>query len=99
MVNYSPLFLNQNVILQTSLQKHLGMFLDSKLNFSEGIKIIFQKTKKTIELLRKLQTLLPKAPLIKIFKFFIRPHLGYGDMIYDQTLNVSFQQKNGNNLV
>ena len=60
------------------------MFLDSKLNFSEHLK--------TIGLLRKLQTLLPRAPLITIYKLFIRPHLDYGDMIYDQTFNM-FQQK------
>ena len=54
---------------------------------------IFQKTNKTIGLLCKVQTLLPRAPLIKIYKSFIRPHLDYGDMIYDQTFNMSFQQK------
>ena len=69
------------------------MFLDSKLNFSEHLKTIFQKTNKTIGLLRKLQTLLPRAPLITIYKSFIRPHLDYGDMIYDQTFNMLFQQK------
>ena len=69
------------------------MFLDSKLNFSEYLKTILQKTNKTIRLLRKLQTLLPRAPLITIYKSFIRPHLDYGDMIYDQTFNMSFQQK------
>ena len=69
------------------------MFLDSKLNFSEHLKTIFKKTIKTIELLHKLQTLLPRAPLITIYKLFNRPHLDYGDMIYDQTFNMSFQQK------
>ena len=69
------------------------MFLDSKLNFSEHLKTIFQKTNKTIGLLRKLQTLLPRAPLIKIYKSFIRPHLDYGDMIYDQAFNMSLRQK------
>ena len=69
------------------------MFLDSKLNFNEYLKAIFQKTNKTIGLLRKLQTILPKGPLITIYKSFIRPHLDYGDMIYDQTFNMSFQQK------
>ena len=69
------------------------MFLDSKLNFSEHLKTIYQKTSKTIGLLCKLQTLLPRAPLIPIYKLFIRPHLDYGDMIYDQTFNKSFQQK------
>ena len=91
--NHPPLFFNENVVPQTSLHKHLGMFLDSKLNFSEHLKTIFQKTNKTIGLLRKLQTLLPRAPLITIHKSFIRPHLDDGDMIYDQTFNMSFQQK------
>ena len=69
------------------------MFLDSKLNFSEHLKTTLQKTSKTIGLPFKLQTLLPRAPLITIYKSFIRPHLDYGDMIYDQTFNMSFHQK------
>ena len=69
------------------------MYLDSKLNFSEHLKTIFQKTDKTIGLLHKLQTLLPSTPLTIIYKSFIRSHLDYGDMIYDQTFNMSFQQK------
>ena len=69
------------------------MYLDSKLNFSEHLKTIFQKTNKTIGLLHKLQTLLPSTPLTIIYKSFIRSHLDYGDMIYDQTFNMSFQQK------
>ena len=91
--NHPPLYFNENVIPQTTLQKYLGMFLDSKLNFSEHLKPIFQKTNKTIGLLRRLQTLIPRAPLITIYKSFIRPQLDYGDMIYDQTFNMSFQQK------
>ena len=88
--NHPPLFFNENVVPKTTLQKHLGMFLDSKLNFSEHLKTIFQKTNKAIGLLHKLQTLLPRAPLITIYKSFIRPHLDYGDMIYDQTFKMSF---------
>ena len=91
--NHAPLFFNENVVPKIALQKHLGMFLDIKLNFSEHLKTIFQKTNKTIGLLCKLQTLLPRAPLITIYKSLIRPHLDYGDMIYDQTFNMSFQQK------
>ena len=91
--NPPPLLFNENIVPKTTLQKHLGMFLDSKLNFSEHLKIIFLKTNKTIGLLRKLQTFLPGAVLITIYKSFIRPHLDYGDMICDQTFNMSFQQK------
>ena len=38
--NHPPLFFNENVIPQTTLQKHLGMFLKSKLNFSKHLKTI-----------------------------------------------------------
>ena len=71
--NHPPLFFNENVVPQTALQKHLGIFLDNKLNFSEHLKTIFQKTNKTIGLLRKLQTLFLRAPLITLYKSFIRP--------------------------
>ena len=69
------------------------MYLDSKSNFSELLKTIFQKTDKTIGLLRQLQTLLPRASLIAICKSFIRRHFLYDDMIYDQFFNVSVEQK------
>ena len=69
------------------------MFLDSKLNFREQLKPIFQKTDKIIGLHRKLQTFLPRPPLIIIYKSFIKPHFDYGDKIYDQTFSVPFQQK------
>ena len=97
--NHPPLFFNENVVPKTTLQKHLGMFLDRKLNFSEHLKTISQKTSKTIGLLCKRQTLLPRAPLITIYESFIRPHLDYGGMIYDQIFNMSFQQKKGNHSV
>ena len=93
MTNHPPLFYNKNVVLQTSLQKHLGMLLDTKLNFGEHLKTIFQKINKNIGVLRKFETLPLKTPLIIIYKSFVRRHLDYGDMIYDQTFNMSFQQK------
>ena len=77
--NHPPLFFNENAVPQTSLQKHLGTFLDSKLSFSEHLKTIFEKSNKTIKLLCKLQTLLPTAPIITIYISFVRTHLDYGD--------------------
>ena len=43
----------------------------------------FKKTCKTIGLLRKLQNILPRPPLITIYKSFIRSHVDYGDIIYN----------------
>ena len=34
--------------------------------------------------MRKLNLLLPRSSLLTVYKCFIRPHLDYGDVIYDQ---------------
>ena len=36
---------------------------------------------------------MPRGPLLTIYKSFIRPHLDYGGVIYDQHYNNSFHQK------
>ena len=69
------------------------MPLDVKLDFQGHLKNIYSKVNKTIGLLRKLHNTLPRLPLLKIYKSFIRPHLDYGDVIYDQVYTVSFHQK------
>ena len=51
------------------------------------------KINKTIGLIRKLQNLLPTTALITLQKAFVRPHLDYGHIIYDQAHNISFHQK------
>ena len=50
------------------------------------------KVNKTIALLSKLQISLHRTSLITVFKAFIRPHLDYEDIIYDQTYNTLFHQ-------
>ena len=55
--------------------------------------MILNKVNKTIGLLRKLQNILPRSALLTIYKTFIRSHLDYGDIIYDQAYNASFHQK------
>ena len=86
------MFNNANVT-QPIYQKHLGIILDSKLRFENHINMVTTKINKTIGLLRKLQNLLPRTALITIYKAFVRPHLDYGDILYEQTFNLSFQQK------
>ena len=51
------------------------------------------KVNKPIALLRKLRTILPRPALLTIYRSFIRLHLDYGDIIYDQAYNNSFHQK------
>ena len=35
--------------------------------------------------MRELNILLPRSFLLTVYKYFIRPHLDYGDVIYDQS--------------
>ena len=65
---HPPLVFNNANVSQRKSQKHLGIILDHR----------------TIGLLRKLQNLLPREALITIYKAFVRPHLDYGDVLFDQ---------------
>ena len=40
-----------------------------------------------------MQKLLPRAVLMTMYKAFVRPHLDYGDIIYDEAYNKTFDQK------
>ena len=91
-IDHPPLYFNQNLVKLSSTHKLLRMVLDTKLDFSLHLKNIQNKVNKTIGLLRKLQDTLPRTSLITIFKSFIRPHLDYGDIIYDRAYNTSFHQ-------
>ena len=51
------------------------------------------KVNKTVGLLGKLLNILPREPLLTIYKLFVRPHLDYSEVIYDQHYNNSFHQK------
>ena len=92
-ISHPSIYFNNNPIESASSQKHLGMILDTKLNFQEHIKNILTKVNKTIGLLRKLQNILPRESLLTIFKSFVKPHLDYGDVIYDRSYNNTFHQK------
>ena len=76
-----------------SIQKHLGIHLDEKLNFNHHVKEKITKTNKGIGVIKKLSNTLPRDALLTIYKSFVRPHLDYGDIIYDQPQNESFCNK------
>ena len=79
--------------METNSQKHLGLLFDNRLSSEDHLKMILNIINKTIGLLHKLQNILPRLALITIYKTFIRPHLSYGDIIYDQVYNASLHQK------
>ena len=80
-------------VARTSCQKHLGLHLDEKLNFNQHINIKNSKSNKGIGIIERLSHILARKSLLTIYKFFIRPHLDYCDVIYDQQNNESFLSK------
>ena len=90
---HPPLVFNNNDnVIQTTCQKRLGIILDTRLSFEKHLETVLCKINKTIGLIRKLQNLLPRTALITLYKAFVRPHLDYGDIIYDQAHNASFHR-------
>ena len=90
---HSPLAFNNNNVSETNSQKHLGAVLHNRLSVEDHLKMILNKINKTVGLLRKLHNILPRSALLIIYKSFIRPHLDYGDITYDQAYHASFHQK------
>ena len=92
-VPHPPLIFNNTNVSQCKSQKHLGIILDCKLTIEEHCRTLLSKTYRTIGLLRKLRNFLPRAALITIDKTFVRSHLDYGDVLFDQAFNPSFHEK------
>ena len=92
-IYYPTIKFNNNNICRCPHQKHLGVVLDSKLDLKNHVDQKIKKCNKTIGLLRRLSTLLPRNALLTIYKSFVRPHLDYGDILYDKPNNDNFQNK------
>ena len=91
--SHSPVFFNDIPVSRVSFQKHLGIYLDEKLNFNNHIKEKMTKAMKGIGVIKRLSKMLPRHSLITIYKSFVRPQLDYGNILYDQPKNKSYCQK------
>ena len=92
-VTHPTVYLNNSPVTWSSSQKHLGIHLDEKLNFIHHIKEKISKANIGIGVIKKLNNTLPRKTLLTIYKSFVRPHLDYGDIIYDQPNNENFCNK------
>ena len=88
--NHPTLYFNESPVATAPRQKHLGLILDEKLTFSHHLHDKISKANKGIGVIKRLYNYLPRKSLLIIYKSYIRPHLDYGDIIYDQPHNDSF---------
>ena len=90
-VVYPPLQFNNNDVQSANSQKHLGLVLDSKLDFNENVNNKINKCNKSTGIMKKLSLTLSRNSLLTIYKTFVRPILGYADN--DKPLTESFKDK------
>ena len=91
--SHPQVFFNDMPVSHVSFQKHLGIYLDEKLNFNNHIKEKMAKAMTRTGVIKRLSKMLPQHSLLTIYKSFVRPQLDYGDIFYDQPNNKSFCQK------
>ena len=91
--SYLPLTFKNNDVKKYPHQKNLGIILDSKLDFDICIDNKIKKCYKIFGIIKRLSFSVPRKALLTIYKSFIRPHLDYGDILYDKPGNQNFQNK------
>ena len=90
---HSQVFFNEVPVDRSVSQKHLGLHLDQKLDFCKQINEKISKGQNGISVIEKIYNIFPTNALHAIYKSFVRPHLDYGDIVYDQLNNQFFEQK------
>ena len=82
-----------DVLIIALSRNPLDIFLDAQLIFEEHLKVITTSVNKTKGLFRKLHNILLRPALLTIYKAFVRPHLDYGEVTFDEIRNKTFHQK------
>ena len=71
--NHPSLFFNNITVSEISVQKHLGILLNTSLTFNNHIKEVKLKTNKTIGFLRKIQICYLDHPSLQCIKPLSEP--------------------------
>ena len=78
-----PVYFNNLAVASCETHKHSGLLLDKRLAFDRHVEEMILKANKGVGLITRLRRYLPRNSLLTIYKAFIRPHLDYGDVVYD----------------
>ena len=88
-VHSYPPFTFSNNDVKICLHLNLDLKPDFNIHVDNKIKTCY----KIIGLIKRLPVSVPGKVLLTICKSFIRPHLGYGHILYDKPENQNFQNK------
>ena len=78
--------------MNPATQENSEMILDTNLDFEKHLEGKHSKTSKTIELRRIVRQILPRPPMVAIYKSFIGPYFEHADIIYNKAYKASFHQ-------
>ena len=79
---HPDLTLNGIPVARVDHTNHLGVYLDSNLNFSKHVKESILKAMKGISLLKYMSKYVSRKVLDLCYKLYVRPHLDYGDILF-----------------
>ena len=91
---HPPLRFGNEEITSKTEHKHLGMILDSKLNFKSHVSEAILKARMGIGLIRYVSQYVSRDVLDQMYKLYVCPHLDYGDIVhhkYDLTFHQLLQ--------
>ena len=88
-----PVQFNNLEVGSCETHKHLGLLLGKRLTFDRYVEEMIMRANKSIGLIPTLCKYLPRNSLSTIYKVFIRPHLDYGDVVYDYPGHAAFMEK------
>ena len=80
-------------VQRANQQKAFRVILDEKLNFKCHIDKGLTKTSKSVAVIKRLRSFLPRKSLITIYKAIIRAPVDHGDILNEQPNNTTFYQK------
>ena len=80
--SHPPLVFGDIPVARKDSTKHLGFYLDEKLDFKIHVAEAIKKASKAISLLKFLSNYLNRPKLDLAYKMHVRPHLEYGDVIF-----------------
>ena len=92
-VDTPPIYFNNLAVASCETHKHLGLLLDKRLVFDRHLEEMILRANKGVGRITRLRRYLPRNSLLTFYKVFIRPHLDFGDVVYDYPGNASFMQK------
>ena len=91
--SYLPQIRFNNCCFKSGCSQTSGAYSRQGLIFVHHLKEKISKASRGIGLIRRFRMYVPRISLLCIYKAFVRPHLDYTDIIYDQPRNENFTQK------